>query len=87
MSEIDSIREQVIQQLLESSDLEIEASQVTPETSLRDDLELSSLQAVTLVMDLEDQFGIEVEDEELESLQTVGDILRLLETKTSQGGQ
>ncbi len=75
MSEIDSIREQVIQKLLESSDLEIEASQVTPETSLRDDLELSSLQAVTLVMDLEDQFGIEVEDEELESLQTVGDIL------------
>ncbi len=87
MSEIDSIREQVIQKLLESSDLEIEASQVTPETSLRDDLELSSLQAVTLVMDLEDQFGIEVEDEELESLQTVGDILQLLETKTSQGGQ
>ncbi len=87
MPDTDAIREQVIQKLLEASDLEIEASQVTPETSLRDDLELSSLQAVTLVMDLEDQFGIEVEDEELESLQTVGDILRLLETKTSQGSQ
>ncbi|MEE8138507.1 MAG: acyl carrier protein [Thermoanaerobaculia bacterium] len=87
MPDTDAIREQVIQKLLEASDLEIEASQVTPETSLRDDLELSSLQAVTLVMDLEDQFGIEVEDEELESLQTVGDILQLLETKTSQGGQ
>ncbi len=38
-----------------------------------------------MVMDLEDEFGITVEDEELEGLNTVSDILRLIESK-QQGG-
>ena len=61
------------------------AADVTDGTSLRDDLDLGSLQAVTMVMDLEDEFGITVEDEELEGLNTVSDILRLIESK-QQGG-
>jgi acyl carrier protein len=42
---------------------------------------LGSLQAVTLVMDLEDEFGVTVDDEEIEGLNTVGDIFRLIESK------
>jgi acyl carrier protein len=81
MADTPSKRERVIHHLIAASDLEIEVSDVTSSTSLRDDLEISSLQALTLVMDLEDEFGVTVEDDEFESLQTVGDIIALLEAK------
>ena len=84
MGDSQSIRETVLQHLLDASDAEIEASAITPETSLREDLDLSSLLAVTLVMDLEDEFDIVVEDEEIEGLVTVGDIYNLIEGKKSQ---
>lgn len=76
-----STRERAIQHLVEASDLDIEAAEVTDATSLRDDLEIGSLQALTLVMDLEEEFGMVVEDDEFESLQTVGDVISLLEAK------
>ncbi len=85
MTETDAVRERVIAHLLEASDQELEAAEVTAATRLREDLDLSSLQAVTLVMDLEDEFGITVEDEELEGLATVGDVFSLIERK--QGGE
>ena len=81
MTEAASISERVIQHLVEASDLEVEAADVNPATSLRDDLEISSLQALTLIMDLEEEFGVTVEDDEFEQLQTVGDVIGLLEAK------
>ena len=83
MSDPQAIPDRVIRHILEASDEDVSAADVRPETSLRDDLDLSSMQAITLVMDLEDEFGITVEDEELEKLVTVGDVLALLETKTA----
>ena len=59
----------------------IDVGQISAETSLRDDLEMNSLQAITVVIDLENEFRIIVEDEELEALETVGDIVRLVEAK------
>ena len=81
MKETESIKERVVKHLIEASDLDVEAGDVNAETSLRDDLEINSLQALTLIMDLEEEFGIEVEDEEFEGLQTVGDVIGLLEAK------
>ena len=86
MTSADAIREKVIEHLLAASDEELEAADVTDATSLRDDLDLSSLQAVTLVMDLEDEFGVTIEDEEIESLGTVGDVLELIEAKLAEAG-
>jgi acyl carrier protein len=74
----------LVSHLVEASDEEISAEEVTPETSLREDLDLGSLQAITLVMDLEENFGIIVEDEELEKLETVGDLADLIEGKLEQ---
>ena len=74
-------RARAIQHLVEASDLEINAAEVTNATSLRDDLEIGSLQALTLIMDLEEEFGIAVEDDEFEALRTVGDVIELLEAK------
>lgn len=86
MTEPNSFQEKVIQHILAASDEELSPADVTPLTSLRDDLDLSSMQAVTLVMDLEDEFDITVEDDELESLSTVGDVLSLIESKRSSVG-
>lgn len=82
----DSIREKVIEQLIAASDEEIAPETVTDETSLRDDLDLSSLQAVTLVMDLEDEFDIVIEDEEIEELATVGDVIAVITRKSNAAG-
>lgn len=79
----DSIRQRVIEQLIAASDEEIAPDSVTDQTSLRDDLDLSSLQAVTLVMDLEDEFGVVIEDEEIEQLSTVGDVLEIIKSKAN----
>lgn len=81
MSDTDSTRDKVVQHLIAASDEEIDASKVTDQTTLRKDLDLSSLQAVTLVMDLEDEFGVTIEDEEIESLETVGDVLAMVTKK------
>lgn len=55
-----------------------EAEKVTPEASLSDDLGADSLAAVELVMALEEASGITIEDADVESLKTVGDILTYL---------
>lgn len=84
MSDIDSMRAKVIEHLLTASDEEINPEDVSDATRLRDDLDLSSLQAVTLVMDLEDEFGVVIEDEEIEGLTTVGDVLAIIQAKQSK---
>lgn len=76
--------ETVVKHLVEASDEEVMAESVTRATSLREDLDLGSLQAITLVMDLEENFGIVVEDDELESLETVGDLDDLINSKLEQ---
>lgn len=80
----DSTWDTLVSHLVDASDEEVAAEDVTPETSLRDDLDLGSLQAITLVMDLEENFGIVVEDDELEKLETVGDLADLIEGKLEQ---
>lgn len=71
----------LLEMILDASDEDVPLETLTAETSLRDDLDLSSMQAITLVMDLEDAFSVEVEDEEIEALATVGDVLALLDRK------
>jgi acyl carrier protein len=84
MSDSTSTRDKIVQHLISASDEEIDASTVTDQTTLRKDLDLSSLQAVTLIMDLEDEFGVTIEDEEIESLATVGDVLAMVLQKQDE---
>ncbi|MDO4154707.1 MAG: acyl carrier protein [Candidatus Fimenecus sp.] len=58
---------------------DLEEDDVTPETLLEDDLEADSLDLVDLVMSFEDEFQIEVPDEDLENIKTVGDIVKYIE--------
>lgn len=52
---------------------------ITLKTSLIDDLEADSLDAVEVIMALEDEFGIEIPDEEAENFKTIGDICKFIE--------
>lgn len=55
--------------------LGVNADQVTPGAKLMEDLGADSLDAVELVMAIEEEFGIEVPDDEAEKLTSMGDIL------------
>lgn len=68
MSDVfEKVKEIIVEQL------DVEESQVTMEASFRDDLEADSLDVVELVMELEDEFDLEIADEEAENINTVGD--------------
>ena len=53
--------------------LDVEEDKVTLDASFKDDLEADSLDVVELVMELEDEFDMEIADEEAEKINTVGD--------------
>ncbi|MDP4118352.1 MAG: acyl carrier protein [Bacillota bacterium] len=63
-----------------ASELMIEESEITPSSSIKDDLGADSLALVDLVMALEDEFGLEIPDEALESIKTVEDIVNYVES-------
>ncbi len=63
--------------ICEQFDLDEDA--VTADTLLEDDLEADSLDLVDLVMSFEDEFQIEVPDEDLSDIKTVGDIVKYIE--------
>ena len=59
--------------------LGVNADQVTPEAKFIEDLGADSLDTVELVMALEEEFSIEIADEEAEKLQSVGDVIKYIE--------
>lgn len=54
---------------------------ITEGSSITDDLGADSLDVVDLVMALEDEFGIEIPEDEVENIKTVGDIIKYIEDK------
>ena len=61
--------------------LSVEPDQVTRDASFGDDLDADSLDLVELVMALEEEFGVEVPEEELEGIETVGQAFDLVKGK------
>ena len=59
--------------------LQVEESEVNMDTNLMKDLSADSLDAVEIIMAIEDEYGIEIPDEEAEKMQTVGDLVRYVE--------
>lgn len=64
---------------LVAEQLDAEADTITESTSITDDLGADSLDVVDLVMALEDEFEVEIPDEAVESIKTVGDIVKYIE--------
>jgi len=63
------------------NELGVEADKVSNEASFVEDLGADSLDTVELVMAFEEEFGIEIPDEDAEHLQTVGDAVKYLKEK------
>ena len=61
--------------------LNLDEAEITLEATLKDDLGIDSLDAVELIMELEDAFDVKIEDAEAQAFVTIGDIVKLLEAK------
>lgn len=73
MADFEKIRSIIVEQL------GVDESEVTPEAHFIDDLGADSLDTVELVMALEEEFGIEISDEDAEKIQTVGDVMKFID--------
>jgi len=76
MNTADKIKEAIIDKL------GVEESQITPEASFIDDLGADSLDTVELIMALEEEFDLEIPDEDAEALTTVKAVIDYIEDKT-----
>lgn len=73
------LEEKVIK--LISDTTKTDSAKISGTTLFIDDLNLDSLDIVELMMKMEDEFGIEIPEEEAEGLKSVGDVVKYLETK------
>lgn len=78
----DSIQERVKSKIVEQ--LGVDAAQVTPEASFVDDLGADSLDTVELVMAFEEEFNIQIPDEDAEKIQKVKDAYEYIEKNASK---
>lgn len=81
MSEVETKVKEIIMDKLGTSE-----DKITPEASFRNDLGADSLSQVELMMELEEVFGVDIEDEEAEKIQTVKDAIEYIEKKLSDKG-
>jgi acyl carrier protein len=84
MAEEKSIEDKVKDIIVEQ--LGVNPEQVTPQASFIEDLGADSLDIVELVMAFEEEFSVEVPDEDAEKLQTVGDVINYIKERAKQQG-
>ena len=75
MSTFEKVRDITVEQL------SVDADEVKMESSFIDDLGADSLDLVELIMEMEEAFGVEIADEELEKIRTVQDVVDFLRKK------
>ena len=79
MSEVfDRVKKVVVEQL------GVDESEVTPESNFIDDLGADSLDVFQIVIAIEEQFDIEISDQDAEEIKTVGDAVKYIESKIGQ---
>jgi acyl carrier protein len=72
---LDKIRDVVVKKF------KVQPENVSDKTRLREDLNVDSLDAVELIMELEDTFNVKISDDEAQKLKTIGDIVSFIEPK------
>lgn len=71
-----------ILEIIEDYCEELDISQVTPDSRIMDDLELSSLDFFSLVSEIETEYDIRITEREIQEIVTIGDLMRIVEEKT-----
>ena len=71
----DKVKELIAEQL------DVKAEDITEASNIQDDLGADSLDVVDLVMALEDEFDVEIPEDQVENIKTVGDIVKFIEDK------
>ncbi len=74
----EKIKEMIAEQL------DVSPDEIKPESSFVDDLGADSLDITELVMAMEDEFGIEIDDEEAKKLRTVQDVVNFIEARQKE---
>lgn len=74
----EKVRDIVVEQL------DVEADEVTMDSAIIDDLGADSLDVVDLVMSIEEEFDVEIPDEDVENIKTVGDIVKYVESAADE---
>ncbi len=72
--------EQRVKEII-ADQLGVDVEQIKPESKFVDDLGADSLDVVELIMAFEEEFGIEIPDEDAEKIATVGDVLNYIKEK------
>lgn len=62
-----------------AAQFEVDADSITADTNFAEELNADSLDVVDMLMSLEDEFDVEIPDEEIENIQTVGDLVAFIE--------
>ena len=65
-----------------SDQFDVEEDSITPDTLIEGDLGADSLDVVDLLMSIEDEFELEIPDEETDNIKTVGDLVQYIEDHT-----
>jgi len=68
-----------------ATELEVDPAKITEGTRFREDLDADSLDLYELVMELEDEYGIRVSEEEAAEIQTVGDAVEFVVARAPAG--
>lgn len=74
-----SIEEKIIELIVEQ--LDVTREECVPEASFIEDLGADSLDLVELIMAMEENFGIEISDEELQKIRTIQDVINFIKKK------
>ncbi len=72
--------EQRVKEII-ADQLGVDVEQIKPESKFVDDLGADSLDVVELIMAFEEEFGVEIPDEDAEKISTVGDVLNYIKEK------
>ncbi len=77
---------ETVQEII-AKQLHIEIDEISMDSHLKNDLNADSIDAVDIIMALEDRFDIEFDDEDLEKLETIEDVVEYIESHTSEDSE